>query len=75
MENGRLLSVASVAGLLDCSVKTVYRLVEVGHLDPPVKLLGENRWPAEAVERFRQRLIHGALPPPKKAEKKPKRGE
>ena len=47
-----MLTVHDVARMLNCSVRTVYRLVDTGRMPRPVKLGGMVRWPREAVESW-----------------------
>ena len=47
-----LLDVGSVAALLSCSVRHVYRLADAGRMPPPVKLGALVRWPRRAVEQW-----------------------
>ena len=54
-------SVQDVAAHLNVSRSTVFRLVQRGELDPPVKLSANiSRWPRESVERFLR--SRGAMP-------------
>jgi excisionase family DNA binding protein len=45
-----LLDVRTVAALLDCSTRHVYRLVDAGHMPPPVRLGALVRWRRQAIE-------------------------
>jgi excisionase family DNA binding protein len=45
-----MLTVHDVARMLNCSTRTVYRLVDSGRMPKPVKLNALVRWPREAVE-------------------------
>ena len=47
-----MLTVHDVARMLNCSVRTVYRLVDTGRMPRPVKLGGMVRWPRGAVESW-----------------------
>ncbi|MBX3435311.1 MAG: helix-turn-helix domain-containing protein [Pirellulales bacterium] len=46
----KLLDVRTVAELLDCSTRHVYRLADAGRMPAPVKLGTLVRWPRQAVE-------------------------
>ena len=48
----QLLSVKQVATLLQCSVRTVYRLADRGAMLRPVKLGGLVRWRAAELETW-----------------------
>ena len=47
-----MLTVRGVAGMLCCSPRTVYRLVDSGRMPRPVKLGALVRWPKGTVERW-----------------------
>ena len=47
-----MLTVHDVARMLNCSVRTVYRLVDSGRMPRPVKLGALVRWPREAIEHW-----------------------
>jgi excisionase family DNA binding protein len=47
-----LIDVQSVAALLSCSTRHVYRLADAGRMPPPVKLGALVRWPRIAVEQW-----------------------
>ena len=44
-----LLDVRAVAGVLNVSVRTVYRLADAGRMPAPVRLGALIRWPRRAV--------------------------
>jgi excisionase family DNA binding protein len=44
-----MLTVADVAEMLQCSVRSVYRLVDAGKMPPPVKLGKMIRWPCGRI--------------------------
>lgn len=54
-----LLSVDQVAGLLQVSRRTVWRLVSAGELIPPVRLRGNSRWRRVELEAW----IESGCPP------------
>ncbi|MDZ4658699.1 MAG: helix-turn-helix domain-containing protein [Bythopirellula sp.] len=45
-----LLDVKAMAALLDCGVRTVYRLADAGRLPAPVKLGALVRWRRDAID-------------------------
>lgn len=47
-----MLTVHDVARMLNCSVRTVYRLTDSGRMPRPVKLGALVRWPREQVEAW-----------------------
>ena len=47
-----MLTVHDVARMLNCSVRTVYRLCDSGRMPRPVKLGALVRWPREQVEAW-----------------------
>lgn len=47
-----MLNADDVAELLRCSVRTVYRLSDAGHMPRPIKLGAMNRWPREQMESW-----------------------
>lgn len=47
-----LLDVGAVAGLLDCSVRHVYRLSDAGKMPPPLKLGALVRWRRAALKEW-----------------------
>jgi excisionase family DNA binding protein len=47
-----MLTVQDVAGILKCSARTVYRLVDAGRMPPPCRLGALVRWPAAAIESW-----------------------
>ena len=47
-----LLDVNHVAAMLQCSVRTVYRLSDSGRMPKPVKLGALVRWSGEALEQW-----------------------
>lgn len=58
----RLLSLKSVAELLDISQGTVRKLVQAGHLPPPRQVLGRiPRWTYEQVMGYLYALENGSL--------------
>ena len=61
----RLLTVKQVAARLNCSEKTVHRLVAQGRLSRPRQLVrGVVRWLARDVEVYLYRLWRGDFEPP-----------
>ena len=51
-QQASLLDVKTVAALLSCSARHVYRLADAGRMPPPVKLGALVRWPRRAVEQW-----------------------
>lgn len=49
---GRLLSVDSVASMLDVSKRHIYRLSDAGKMPRPIKLGGAVRWDGEAISSW-----------------------
>jgi len=47
-----MLTVHDVARMLNCSARTVYRLVDTGRMPRPVKLGALVRWPRQAIEQW-----------------------
>jgi excisionase family DNA binding protein len=47
-----MLTVDDVAGMLNCSIRTVYRLTDSARMPKPVKLGALVRWPREVIERW-----------------------
>ena len=47
-----LLTVHDVARLLNCSIRTIYRLCDSGRMPRPVKLGSLVRWPRDVIERW-----------------------
>ncbi len=47
-----MLTVHDVARMLNCSARTVYRLVDSGRMPRPVKLGALVRWPGRVVESW-----------------------
>ena len=47
-----MLTVRDVARMLNCSVRTIYRLTDSGRMPRPVKLGALVRWPRRAVESW-----------------------
>jgi len=47
-----MLTVGQVARMLNCSVRTVYRLTDSGGMPGSVKLGALARWPRAAVEKW-----------------------
>ena len=58
-----LLDVRSVARLLGCSSRHVYRLADGGKMPPPVRLGALVRWPRQSVEAW----IAGGCQPVRRA--------
>ena len=48
----KLLDVGSVAALLDCSTRHVYRLADGGRMPPPVRLGAIVRWNRSEIEAW-----------------------
>ena len=48
----QLLDVGTVAEMLDCSQRHVYRLSDAGRMPPPVKLGSLVRWSAAAIREW-----------------------
>lgn len=55
----QLLDVRSVAALLDCSTRHVYRLSDGGLMPPPVRLGGLVRWRRADIDTW---LANGCRP-------------
>ena len=51
-----MLTVHDVARMLNCSIRTVYRLADTGRMPRPVKLGALVRWPRQAIEQW---INHG----------------
>ena len=47
-----MLTVSSVATMLACSPRTIYRLADAGSIPPPVRIGGMVRWPRELLEKW-----------------------
>ena len=47
-----MLTIRDIARILNCSGRSIYRLVDAGRIPPPVKLGGMNRWPQQAFEAW-----------------------
>ena len=47
-----LLTVRQVAEILNCSVRTVWRLSDAGRIPPPVRLGGLVRWQPRAIDKW-----------------------
>jgi excisionase family DNA binding protein len=47
-----LLDVQTVAQLLRCSPRHIYRLADAGRMPPPLKLGALVRWPRQAIEEW-----------------------
>ncbi|MBN1341747.1 MAG: helix-turn-helix domain-containing protein [Phycisphaerae bacterium] len=47
-----MLTVHDVAGMLNCSTRTVYRLIDSGRMPRPVRLGALVRWPRVAIESW-----------------------
>jgi len=47
-----LLTVDEVARMLNCSVRTVYRLVDQGRIPRPLKLGALSRWSRDVIEQW-----------------------
>ena len=47
-----LLTVRQVAEILNCSVRTVWRLSDAGRIPPPVRLGGLVRWQQAAIDKW-----------------------
>lgn len=50
--HGRLLTVQDMAAILNCSARTVYRLVDSGKMPPPCRLGGLVRWSRAAIDAW-----------------------
>lgn len=55
----KLLDVRTVAALLDCSPRHVYRLADAGKMPRPMKLGALLRWSRAAIEAW---IAEGCLP-------------
>ena len=51
-ERQAMLTVHDVARMLNCSVRTVYRLNDAGKMPKPVRLGALVRWPRQAIEHW-----------------------
>ena len=47
-----MLTVNELAGVLNCSYRTVYRLSDRGQIPSPVRLGGLVRWPRPIIDRW-----------------------
>jgi excisionase family DNA binding protein len=47
-----MLTVHDVAGMLNCSTRTVYRLIDSGRMPRPVRLGALVRWPRADIESW-----------------------
>jgi predicted DNA-binding transcriptional regulator AlpA len=47
-----LLTLQQVAGILSCSVRQVQRLVKMGKLPPPIRILGLVRFPGREIQTW-----------------------
>ncbi len=47
-----MLAADQVAAILNCSTRTVYRLVDSGRMPPPCRLGGLVRWNAAVIEAW-----------------------
>lgn len=47
-----MLTVSELAGILNCSSRTVYRLSDRGKVPSPVRLGGLVRWPKAVIEKW-----------------------
>ena len=47
-----LLDVKQLAGLLNCSARHIYRLVDAGRMPQPLRLGALIRWPRFSVEQW-----------------------
>lgn len=64
----KTLTVKQVATAINCSRRTVYRLVEKGFLIAPLKVDGSPRWEEMDVDVYLHRLKRGDLKEPAEAE-------
>ena len=47
-----MLTIRDIARILNCSSRSIYRLVDAGRIPQPVKLGAMNRWPQQAFEAW-----------------------
>ena len=47
-----LLTLQQVAGILSCSIRQVQRLVKMGKLPPPIRILGLVRFPGSEIRMW-----------------------
>lgn len=67
IHGGNLLSLQSVADRLDCSTKTVARLVAKGVLPAPITVPGVGkRWLAAKIDAYILAMIEAQAPKPDK---------
>jgi excisionase family DNA binding protein len=52
MEKPAMLTAHDVGNLINCSPRTVRRLVDLGQIPKPVRLGGMVRWPRQAIEQW-----------------------
>ena len=48
----RLMTVRDVADRLQCSTRTVYRLIDIGRVPPPVRLGALVRWSCQTIDAW-----------------------
>lgn len=53
----KLLSIKTVCLVLDMHRSTVYRKVESGELDPPLKDGRRTKWPESSIIKYQQKLM------------------
>ncbi len=58
----KLLDIRTVASLLGCSIRHVYRLADAGRMPKPVKLGALARWNRVAIEQW---IAQGCPPCPR----------
>lgn len=51
-ETPAMLTIDEVAGMLNCSGRTVHRLADAGRMPRPVRLGALVRWPRESIESW-----------------------
>lgn len=52
ISDSAMLTVADVARLVNCSVRSVYRLVDTGAMPTPVRIGGLRRWRRAQIEAW-----------------------
>lgn len=64
-KNHRLYSIRETAKILNCSVRSVWKLISKGDLPRPVKVLSSAMFTAEDIDAFIQKITEEARPPVK----------
>jgi prophage regulatory protein len=47
-----LIDAAQIAVMLSCSPRHVHRMIDAGHIPPPLRLGGLKRWHRAAIEQW-----------------------